>query len=52
MAEGLRAAGAEVPASEVLVMTTYLAAQYLIATGWVDPAGASAQERTSAVPAR
>lgn len=45
---GLRAAGTEVPASGVLVMTTYLAAQYLIATGWVDRAA----ERTPAVPAR
>jgi uncharacterized membrane protein YhhN len=49
---GLRAAGVEVPASGVLVMTTYLAAQYLIATGWVERAGASARGRTSAVPAR
>jgi uncharacterized membrane protein YhhN len=49
---GLRAAGLEVPASGVLVMSTYLAAQYLIATGWVDRAGASVQRRTSAVQAR
>jgi uncharacterized membrane protein YhhN len=49
---GLRAAGMEIPASGVLVMTTYLAAQYLIATGWVDRADASAQQRSAAVPAR
>jgi hypothetical protein len=49
---GLRAAGMEIPASGVLVMTTYLAAQYLIATGWVARADADAPERSAAVPAR
>ncbi len=32
---GLRAADVELPASGVLVMTTYCLAQYLIVTGWV-----------------
>lgn len=32
---GLRAADVEIPASGLLVMSTYCLAQYLIATGWV-----------------
>ena len=45
---GLRAGGASIPASGVLVMSTYCLAQYLIVTGWVERARASVRQPHSA----